>query len=92
MANTIKLGQEVKDKVTGFQGIAYSRTTFIRGCARIEILPKVKEDGKIPDVYAVDEPDLEIISNGVYVPIVKVLKKPLGGPHSGHNPGNGRSR
>jgi len=47
----VKLGQEVKDTITGFRGIAVTRTEFLQGCCRIEVQPKVKRDGIIPDLY-----------------------------------------
>lgn len=62
----VKLGDKVKDPVTGFIGIAYSKITYLQGCDRIGIqAPMVQEKGKLPEVpelYHVDEPQLEIIS------------------------------
>lgn len=83
MENKIHLGMEVRDRITGFTGIAYSRTEFIRGCCRIEVVPKVKEEGKVPDTYVVDEPDLEIVGPGVYTEkeSKSTKVKDLGGPH-----------
>lgn len=57
----IELGDEVKHKHTGVRGIAVSRTTYISGCDRIAIQPKVKKDGTLPDPCSVDEPEIEII-------------------------------
>ena len=33
----INLGDEVKDRVTGFIGIAVSRTNYLNGCDRIDV-------------------------------------------------------
>ena len=61
----IKLGEEVQDRITGFQGIAVSRTTFLNGCSRIEVQPKVNGTGKVPESKVFDEPDLEFVGNGI---------------------------
>ncbi len=58
----IRLGDEVRDKISGFQGIAVARHNYIEGCNRISIQPPVDKDGKLPDSITVDEPCLEIIT------------------------------
>ena len=73
----IRLGMEVQDKITHFQGIATSRTIYLNACDRYLVTPPVGEDGKLPESEAFDEPDLIIISDGVYV---KPGPAP-GGPH-----------
>ena len=61
----IKLGLEVKDRVTGFKGIAIGRTTYMQGCNRILVQQKVDKEGNIPEAISFDEPDLEVIGDGV---------------------------
>ena len=61
----IKLGQEVRDRVTGLQGIAVCRHTYITGCDRITVQGPVNEDRSLPEEYSFDEPTLEVVSNGV---------------------------
>ena len=39
----IKLGQEVRDRVTGFKGIATARTTYLQGCDRISVQPQISK-------------------------------------------------
>jgi len=72
----IKLGRKVRDKVTGFEGIATSRVEYINGCIQYGVTPKVKKDDRTayPDSTYVDEGQLELIKEGV-----KIKKKPLGG-------------
>ena len=60
MAN-VKLGDEVKDTVSGFQGIALSRHSYLQGCDRIGIQPPVNEGGELPDIQTFDEPSLVIV-------------------------------
>ena len=57
----VSLGDEVKDTISGFQGIAIARHIFLQGCDRITIQPPVGKDGKLPEERSFDEPQLEII-------------------------------
>lgn len=76
----IQLGQEVKDKVTGFKGIAVAKTTFLQGCRRIVIQPKVNKEGVMSESQSFDEPDLEVIGHGILPKPEPEPKKPPGGP------------
>ena len=71
----IKLGQKVKDTITGLEGIVVAKTKWLHGCVRITIQPKVGEDGKVPDNYSFDEPQAEIIED---TPEKKPKKKKFG--------------
>ncbi len=55
----IELGTVVRDKVTGFVGVVENRASFLYGCDRYCVQPKVGEDGKIPESAMIDEPQLE---------------------------------
>lgn len=57
----VNLGDEVKDKVTGFKGIVTSITLFLNGCTRCGVQPKMGKDGKVPDGLSFDEPQLEVV-------------------------------
>lgn len=71
---SIPLGTVVRDRVTGFIGIAENRATFMYGCDRYCVQPRVDEKGKTGDSVMVDEPQLEIIEEG------KQVMEPLGEP------------
>jgi hypothetical protein len=58
--NEIKLGQEAKCLVTGFEGVVVTVYEYLHGCMRCEIQPKVKEDGTLPESRVLDAPQLEI--------------------------------
>ena len=77
----LELGMEVRDRVTGFQGIITARTTYLNACSRLTVSPPVAEKGTLPDSQFFDEPDLVLVGNGVYVP---PEPKPVrtGGPHT----------
>ncbi len=80
----IKLGDKVRDPLTGVEGIAYSRITYLQGCDRIGIqMPKVerKEDVPlIPNLWEVDEPQLVIMKKGVVACQKFPKEKESGGP------------
>lgn len=67
----IVLGSKVKDPITGLEGTAISRIVYLQGCARIGVQPRVDKEGKVPDSYYVDEPQLEVVS------LPKVKTNPL---------------
>ena len=76
----IKLGSKVRDKVTGFVGIATARTEFLNGCIQYSIQPKVEKDNKVPEEIAVDVGSLEVIKPKK----IKIKKKDTGGPMTRH--------
>ena len=57
----IKLGDKVKCKITGFIGIAVSKTEYLNGCIQYGVVPKVSKDCKYPEDIGIDEDSLEII-------------------------------
>jgi hypothetical protein len=59
--NKVKLGDQVKDKVSGFTGIIVSQHDYLNGCTRFSLQPSVDKDGKLPDTATFDEPQLEIV-------------------------------
>lgn len=59
---TVNLGDKVRDRVTGLEGIAVARTQWLNGCIRIAIQPdKLDKDGKVQDSTYVDEPQCEVV-------------------------------
>ena len=71
----------VLDPITGIQGIAYVKLLYRQGCERIGVQPPaiMRKDNVplIPDLWHVDEPQLEIIKRAK-----KITVKPneTGGP------------
>lgn len=58
----VNLGDHVRDFVSGFEGIAVACHSYLNGCERITVQPKVGEDGKLPDTGTFDEPQLAVIT------------------------------
>ena len=57
----INLGDEVKDKVSGFKGIATARHSYLDGCDRITIQPPIDKEKKHQDCHTFDEPQLTVV-------------------------------
>ena len=57
-----KLGQRVRDRISGYEGIATARHEYLVGCVRISVQAKVRVDGSLPEYQTFDEPQLEILS------------------------------
>ena len=71
----IKLGDKVRDKVTGFEGIATSRVEYINKCVQFCVKPKMGKDNKMPDGEYIDIDQLEVVGEGVLIE-----SEPTGGP------------
>lgn len=63
----IKLGNKVRDKVTGYEGVATARVEYLNGCVQYCVKPKVGSDGKMPDPEYIDVQQLEVVSEGATV-------------------------
>jgi hypothetical protein len=66
----IKLGQQAKDKITGFEGILVARVEYLFGCNQYGIAPPAK-DGKVNDTHYFDEGRIEITGPGILAEEVK---------------------
>lgn len=77
MSTKVELGDEAKDKVTGFKGVVVAISKWLTGCDRYGLQPSVDKEGKVPDLYWVDEPMLELIKEGPFRPAKPVM---TGGP------------
>lgn len=64
----IKLGDYVRDTITGYEGIVAGITNWLNGCARIGIQNKEArntETGLPVDMYWVDDATVEVIEEQV---------------------------
>ncbi len=74
----VNLGDEVKDKITGFRGIVIGITRWLNGCSRVGVQPrKVQKDkGKIAEAEWIDENQLAIVKRAVLKPVEAVVSGP----------------
>ncbi len=65
----IKLGNKVRDKVSGFEGIATAKVEFINGCIQFCVKPKITKDnkGKMPEGEYIDQGQLIVTGEGIAV-------------------------
>lgn len=77
----INLGDKVKDTVSGFEGIAVCRHSYLNGCDRITVQPPTNKDGTLPAELSFDEPQLKVTKKKV----VAEGNKETGGPEK-HKP------
>lgn len=63
MNNEIKLGNVVKDTITGFEGIATAITWYLNGCVRVMIQPKKLKDGVPLEAEWIDRSQLKVVKS-----------------------------
>ncbi len=54
----IKLGDKVKDSITGFEGVASGKCEYLNGCVSWEVRPTKLKDGEIVKSEWIDEQQL----------------------------------
>ena len=82
----IKLGNEVRCRVTGFTGIATAEVKYLSGCVQFHVRPKVTEEkpATFPEGIYLDVGMLEFVGVGVAVE----TEEDPGGPKDNTPPGN----
>ncbi|MBA7581323.1 hypothetical protein ES708_23225 [subsurface metagenome] len=72
----IKLGDIVKDTVTGLEGMAVAKIKYLNNCVQYEVQPKGLKDGSIIKSTWIDEGQLVVKKEAK---IKKDKEKPPGG-------------
>lgn len=78
--NAIKLGQRVRDKVTGFSGVAVGTAQHITGCDTVGVNPGIDKDGKLGDTQWFDWTRLEVIDARSVMDPAEIPGPARGGP------------
>ena len=89
MQERIKLGNRVKDSITGFTGIVIGRNEWLYGCEQILIQPDKLKDGVPVKAEWFDEQRIVLLSNKK-LPTTKKSKVATGGPQQGPISPSGR--
>ena len=58
----IRLGDKVKDCVSGFEGIVIAKTDWLYGCVRFGVEAQELRDGKLIEAQWFDEPRLVLVA------------------------------
>lgn len=70
------LGDRLKDKITGFEGIATGRHQWINNCNTYSVRPQTLKDGAPQDPHAFDEPQLDLVEEKA----IPITNRRTGGP------------
>lgn len=65
MSEQINLGDIVRDRITGFSGVAIGKHKWLTGCDTITVKPRELKDGKPIDSLSFDVMQLEVVERGV---------------------------
>lgn len=57
----MKLGDVVRDKISGFSGVATCRLDYLNGCVRWAVSPRILHEAKPVDAQYFDDEQLEIV-------------------------------
>ncbi|MFH0995779.1 MAG: hypothetical protein V1844_09825 [Pseudomonadota bacterium] len=74
-----KLGEVLKDKVTGFQGVVMGRTEYFTQCAHYGLCSQTLKDGKPLEWEWIDETRLVRVEGAERV--LQESREPTSGPH-----------
>jgi hypothetical protein len=72
----MKLGDVVRDKISGFSGVATCRLDYLNGCVRWAVSPRILHEAKPVDPQYFDEEQLEIVPDEKNVGF---LRREIGG-------------
>jgi len=86
-----KLGDRVKDRISGFVGIAVGRSEYLYGCVRLSVASTEMKDGKPIETQWFDEDQCEVVE-GDAVPAPASAKTRAGGPMPAPTPRRDDSR
>jgi len=76
----INLGDRVKDRISGYEGVAFAKIQYLAGCDQVGIKPQgQKPDGGTFDVLYFDAPFVEVTAKSVVQP-VEPRERDAGGP------------
>ncbi len=87
----VKLGNKVRDSITGFEGVVVARTEWLYGCTRCGVAPTKLHDGKPVEDQWFDEQRLEVLRDDK-PQVSKDSNAQTGGPHDDPKPRRDPSR
>lgn len=63
--NKIELGDKVKDRISGLDGVVVCITYWLYGCVRVSVQPQSYKEWKPSEIFTIDMPQLELIEKNV---------------------------
>jgi hypothetical protein len=70
-----QLGSQVRDTLTGFEGVVVCRAQWLNNCNTYSVKPRKLKDGIPQESHSFDEPQLELVEASVMS-----SKRDTGGP------------
>lgn len=77
----IKLGSKIKDKLTGFSGLAVAKTVWFSGSTTFQIEPTTMHEGKPVEAHCFEAQRVELIEEAA-PPVSKNNSATSGGPQN----------
>jgi len=68
MEITVKLGDKVQDKVSGFSGVIVGEHNYLNGCTRFTVQPSIDKEGKLPIAETFDALQLKKVEASISHP------------------------
>lgn len=63
MAKNVNLGSLVRDRITGFEGVAIGRHEYLTGCNKVTVQPQgLTKEGKVKESQWFDEQGLLVVT------------------------------
>lgn len=84
-----KLGDQVKDSISGFKGIVVGRAEFLYGCVQLSIAPQETKDGRVLDTVWLDE-DRVVVTEENALAVPATAAERAGGPSMSPMPADRR--
>lgn len=75
----INLGDKVRDRITGYEGIVMSKCEYLNGCIQFGVQAKKTKEGKLPKIEWIDDIQLKVIAEKT-----KLKKDEVGGGMRNH--------
>lgn len=69
----MNLGDVVRDKISGFSGVATCRLDYFNGCVRWQVTPRVLHEGKPVEAQYFDDEQLALVEGGERVHLTRRL-------------------
>lgn len=82
----VELGDKVKCLISGMEGIAVGRSTYLSGCEQICVKPQLVKDGAPVLGTWIDEPMLEIVEKATVKISRAAVEAQPGGPRADEAP------
>lgn len=77
----VKLGDEVRDKISGFEGVIVARTEYLWGCVQYAVASRrLKDSGEVLDWLWLDVDRVEIVQREEATRVVRLTGGPQPAP------------